>query len=179
MLAALALLLVLALIYTRPTDEPALRARIAQLEGQLQAAQQQVTQAKTAADKASQVVNARRARIMASDSALHQTLRRADSVATDSTSTADTLRLALVKTIEEADAYRAEVLRYQTVVDTLLIAHVRERQYTERQMRVMQDVIDAQAAALTPCTYFGVRCLTRTQSFMVGFAIALTVVVLL
>lgn len=176
---AILVCLMLGLWWMRPKPDTALSARIAQLEGQLHAARQQVTQAKSASDKLTQVVNTRRARVMASDSTLHETLRRADSVATDSTSTADTLRLTLVKTVEQAEVYRAEVLRYQEIVDTLLIAHQRERQYTERQMRVMQEVIDAQAEALTPCTRFGVRCPTRTQSFLMGFAIAVTVAVLL
>lgn len=163
--------------WMRPTHDTALNARIAQLEGQLQAARQQVVQAKTASDKLAQVVNTRRASIVGRDSILNAVLRVADSVAIDSTATIDTLRLTLVKTIEQADAYRAEVLRYQTIVDTLLIAHQRERQYTERQTRVMQDVIDAQAEALTPCSRFGIRCPNRTTAFLLGVGSALVLAV--
>lgn len=179
MIAVLALILVLALVWSRPHDDTASRARIAQLEGQLRAAQQQVAQAKAAADKSAQLVNTRRASVAVRDTALREGLQTAERVAIDSASTPDTLRLTLINTTQLAEQYREEVLRYQASVDTLLIAHVRERQHMERQINVMQDVIDAQAAALAPCTRFGVRCLTRTQSFVFGFAIALTVVVLL
>jgi len=176
---ALAALFLLAAYLFQPNDDSALRDRIAQLERQLEAAKHQAAHARQAVDKTAQVVNTRHAYVRKRDAELVAVLDVADSVSRDTTATADTLRLALIKTAEQAELYRQEVLRYQASVDTLLIAHVRERQHSERQIRLMQEVIDEQAAALTPCTQFGVRCPTRVQSFAIGFAFAIAVVVLL
>ncbi len=176
---ALAVLFLLAAYLFQPKDDSALRARIAQLEGQLDAAKHQAAHARQAADKSAQLVNTRHADVRKRDAVLVAVLDSAKTAANDTAVDADSLRVALVKTVEQAEMYRQEVLRYQASVDTLLIAHVRERQHGERQVRLMQAMIDEQAAALTPCTYFKVRCPTRAQSFVVGFAFAIAVIVLL
>lgn len=154
-------------------------ARIAQLQARLAATEAELAKAQATADKAAHVVNTSRARLDAGDSVMRIGMRRAKAVVADSTTSLDTLRMVLARTIEKAERYQADVLRYQESVDSLLIAHVRERQSLAVRIDTMQAVIDAQEAALMPCTRFGVRCPSRLQSLAIGFALAIAVVVVL
>lgn len=167
------------LYLSQPVPETPPDARIAQLEARLAATQAELANARDAADKAARTVNASRVRLDVGDSVMRLGIRRATATLNDSTASLDTLRVVLARTVEKAERYQSDVLRYQESVDSLLIAHVRERQSFAIQVDTMQALIDAQAAALVPCTRFGVRCPTRLQSFAIGFAIAIAVVVVL
>lgn len=148
-------------------------ARIAQLEARLQAMQGQLDAKQVATNKAVQAVQARRNAIKTPDFRL--SVDSAMAVALDSSATLKELRLTLVKTVEQAEAYEAEVLRYQESVDTLIVAHLRERQGFLAQIDTLTALADAQAP--TPCTRFGVRCPNRTTAFLLGVGSALLLAV--
>lgn len=91
------------------------------------------------------------------------------------------LRQALSEVVERAEAYRTEVLTYEAHVDTLVKAHLAERQATAQQVEAMEAVIGEQARALRAgrCSTFFGPCPTRWQSFALGSLVAVVVLALL
>ena len=100
-------------------------------------------------------------------------------LATDSSPKA--LRMALSDVVAQAERYQAEVLTYQAQVDTLVRAHLAERQATAQQVDALQAVVDEQARALEAgrCSTFFGPCPTRWQSFALGGLVAAVVLALL
>lgn len=100
-------------------------------------------------------------------------------LATDSSPKA--LRMALSDVVAQAERYQAEVLTYQAHVDTLVKAHLAERQATAQQVDALQAVVDEQARALEAgrCSTFFGPCPTRWQSFALGSLVAAVVLALL
>ena len=99
----------------------------------------------------------------------------------DSTASQTRLRLTLAATTAASERLQAQVLTYEAQLDTLLTAHLAERQAAAGQIRAMQAVIDAQAGALEAgrCSTFFGRCPTRWQAFGAGVVVAIAVAVLL
>jgi anion-transporting ArsA/GET3 family ATPase len=95
--------------------------------------------------------------------------------------TVKALRVALAEVVAQAEGYQAEVLTYQGWVDTLIKAHLAERQATAQQVQALQAVIDEQARALEAgrCSTFFGPCPTRWQSFTIGGLVAAVVLALL
>ena len=91
------------------------------------------------------------------------------------------LRQALSDVVARAEAYQVEVLTYQAHVDTLVKAHLAERQATAQQVDALQAVVDEQARALEAgrCSTFFGPCPTRWQSFALGGLVAAVVLALL
>lgn len=91
------------------------------------------------------------------------------------------LRMALSDVVAQAERYQAEVLTYQAHVDTLVKAHLAERQATAQQVDALQAVVDEQARALEAgrCSTFFGPCPTRWQSFALGGLVAAVVLALL
>lgn len=154
-------------------EETASDARIAQLEATVEDLQAQVDNARRASDRAAQTVQVKRNAIRTPDFRL--SVDSAMMLAVDSSATIKQLRVALVKTVEEAEAYQRQVLRYQESVDSLLIAHVQERQ----AVTVQVDTLTALAQARGPmrCAIWGVPCPNRTTAFLLGVGSALLLAV--
>jgi hypothetical protein len=165
--------LVVGLWWIGPSRETPPDARIAQLEATVQDLQTQLTEARQASDRAAQQVQVRRNEIRTPDFRL--SVDSAMALALDSSATLKDLRVALVKTGEEAEAYQRQVLRYQAAVDSLLIAHVQERQVVTVQI----DTLTALAQARVParCAIWGVPCPNRTTAFLLGVGSALVLAV--
>jgi hypothetical protein len=110
--------------------------------------------------------------------ALGTALDSARQAAADSNATVGTLRVALSEVVARAEQYRAEVLTYEAQVDTLVRAHLAERQATAQQVEAMEAVIGGQARALRAgrCSTFFGRCPTRWQAFVWGAITAAVVV---
>jgi hypothetical protein len=91
--------------------------------------------------------------------------------------TADSLTTLLDTLSKAARVYQFEVLRYQRLVDTLLLTHQAERSALARQVEALQvAVLDAENRAR--CSAFGVPCPTRWQAFAIGVGVAATILVL-
>jgi hypothetical protein len=158
----LLVVLVGGLWYVVPPRETPSGARIAQLEA-----------TRRTSDRAVHQVQVRRNEIKTPDFRLSVDSARA--LAIDSSATLKQLRVALVKTVEEAEAYQRQVLRYQDAVDSLLIAHAQERQAVTVQI----DTLTALAEARVParCAIWGVPCPNRTTAFLLGVGSALVLAV--
>ena len=111
--------------------------------------------------------------------ALGNAIDTANAVLADSS--AARLRVALSDLVERSETYRAEVLTYERQVDTLVRAHLAERQAAGVKMDAMQAVMDVQAEALEAgrCSTFFGPCPTRWQSFALGSLVAVVVLALL
>ena len=111
--------------------------------------------------------------------ALGNAIDTANAVLADSN--ASRLRVALSDLVERSETYRAEVLTYERQVDTLVRAHLAERQAAGVKMDAMQAVMDVQAEALEArrCSTFFGPCPTRWQSFALGSLVAVVVLALL
>lgn len=111
--------------------------------------------------------------------ALGNAIDTANAVLADSSSAR--LRVALSDLVERSETYRAEVLTYERQVDTLVRAHLAERQAAGVKMDAMQAVMDVQAEALEAgrCSTFFGPCPTRWQSFALGSLVAVVVLALL
>jgi len=111
--------------------------------------------------------------------ALGNAIDTANAVLADSN--AARLRVALSDLVERSETYRAEVLTYERQVDTLVRAHLAERQAAGVKMDAMQAVMDVQAEALEAgrCSTFFGPCPTRWQSFALGSLVAVVVLALL
>lgn len=171
---ALACLLV-GLIYLAPHRPMPSDAHITQLEARLALLQADLDSARAVSDRAAYSVQVRRNAIRTPDFRL--SVDSAMAVALDSSATAKDLRLTLIKTVDQAEAYQLDVLRYQEAVDSLLIAHVQER----RAFVLQIDTLAALAQARVPerCAIWGVPCPNRTTAFLlgVGSALVLTIAV--
>lgn len=98
----------------------------------------------------------------------------ARAVLRDSTANVAQLRATLEATSASASQLAEQVLTYEATLDTLLTAHLAERQAASDQMVTMQAVIDRQADALQDgCrpNFLG-RCPTRWQAFGLGIVVA-------
>lgn len=121
-------------------------------------------------------VKARRTATASHSTAL-ETLEAVDTaraVLSDSGANVAQFRASLEATTASAARLAEQVLTYEAVLDTLLTAHLAERQAASNQMATMQAVIDAQARALEDgCrpSFFG-RCPTRWQAFGAGIVVA-------
>lgn len=173
MFTAVLVVLVVGLWILAPKPDKATNARIAQLEGRLKLLQSDLDAARAASDKAVYTVQTRRNAIKTPDFRL--SVDSAMAVALDTSATIKELRLTLVKTVEQAEAYQAEVLRYQEAVDTLLIAHAQER----RAFVLQVDTLAALAEARVParCAIWGVPCPNRATAFLLGVGSALLLAV--
>lgn len=161
-LALLAIVVGLLLLPSR-RDRPS-DARIAQLEGRVMELQRQLDVAIIKSNDAAIKVNVARNAIKTPDFRL--SVDSAMAVALDSTATIKELRLTLIKTVEQAEQYQAEVLRYQEAVDTMVVAHVQERQAFSETIDTLRALV--QASAPTRCTYLGVPCPNRSTAFVLG-----------
>ncbi|MFZ9903750.1 MAG: hypothetical protein ACO3FT_08870, partial [Ilumatobacteraceae bacterium] len=84
----------------------------------------------------------------------------------------------LVDTLSKtARVYQFEVLRYQTLVDTLRLTHQAERVTLHLQQDVLRNALQ-EAEDRARCTFFDVPCPTRWQAFAIGVGVAATVLVL-
>lgn len=173
----LAALIAWGLYLLRPRPDTASDARIAQLEAHVVRLQRQLDVAVIKSNDAAIKVNVARNAIKTPDFRL--AVDSAMAVALDTTATIKELRLALVKTVEQAERYQAEVLRYQEAVDTMVVAHVQERQAFSETIDTLRALVQAQAP--TRCTYFGVPCPNRSAAFVLGVvsALVLTLAVVL
>ncbi len=91
--------------------------------------------------------------------------------------TPDSVVMLLDTLSRTASLYRFEVLRYQGLLDTLLLTHQAERVALTLQEDALQSALrDAEDRAR--CTTFGIPCPTRWQAFAIGVGAAVTVLVL-
>jgi hypothetical protein len=93
------------------------------------------------------------------------------------TLTADSVVMLLDTLSKTARLYRFEVLRYQGLLDTLLLTHQAERDETVAQTVALREALRG-AEDRARCTLFGVPCPTRWQAFAIGVGAAVTVLVL-
>jgi len=173
-LFTLALIAIAVGLFLLPSgEETASDARIAQLEATVEGLQDKLNEARRATDKAAQTVQVKRNAIRTPDFRL--SVDSAMALAVDTSATIKDLRVALVKTVEEAEAYQRQVLRYQESVDSLLIAHVQERQAVTVQVDTLTAL--AQARGSMRCAIWGVPCPNRTTAFLLGVGSALLLAV--
>ena len=163
------------LLYLAPPRPKPSDARIAQLEAQLAIAQRQVSEWRGKSDQAAYRVATRKQALQVADTVIRIGLKRAERVVQDTTISPDTLRQVLAQMVTKVTMYQAEVLRYQEVVDSLLIAHVQERQAVSVQIDTLTAL--AEARVPTPCSYLGLRCPNRTTAFLLGVGSALVLAV--
>lgn len=105
----------------------------------------------------------------------------AAAVANDTAATIDTLRAELRVMITSAERMRADAMAYQRTIDTLLLAHLAEREawLAERAALTTYQTRTEQALAETRCRIGGISCPSRWQSFGVGVVVALTIAIVL
>jgi hypothetical protein len=156
-------------------------ARIATLEAVADSLENVLARQRAATD--STVRRVRDAGYRAADAnlALGTALDTARAVLAAPDTSVPALRIALAEVVARAEGYQAEVLTYAQAVDTLMQAHLAERQATGQQMDALRAVIDEQARALEAgrCSTFFGPCPTRWQSFAVGGLVAAVVLALL
>lgn len=93
------------------------------------------------------------------------------------TLSADSLAVLLDTLSKASSLYRFEVLRYQRVIDTLLLTHQAERVALALQEDALRSALqDAEDRAR--CSIGGVPCPTRWQAFAIGVGVAATILVL-
>ena len=171
MFTALLVALVVGLWMLVLARDNAPRARIAQLEARLAAMQTQLDAKQDASNRAAQNVQVKRNAIKTPDFRL--SVDSAMAVALDTSATLKELRVALIKTVEQAEAYQGEVLRYQEAVDTLLVAHLRERQAFTSQLDTLTALVNAQRPASPEWRF------TRATAFGLGVSVGVAIVVAL
>lgn len=176
-IALLGLLIAWGLYLLRPMPETPPDARIAQLEAKVASLQLELDSRKATSDSAVKKVATRKQSLQVGDTVIRLGVKSAQRILSDTAASPDTLRAVLARTVEKIERYQGEVLRYQESVDSLLMAHLRERQAFTAQIDTLNALVDAHAP--TPCTYFGVRCPSRGASFVIGVAVALALVVVL
>ena len=176
-LALMAGLIAWGLYLLRPRPDSAADERIAQLEGRVVELQHQLDMAVIKSNDAAIKVNVARNAMKTPDFRL--SVDSAMYLALDSTATIKELRVTLIKTVEQAEQYQVEVLRYQEAVDTMVVAHVQERQAFSETIDTLRALV--QASAPTPCSYLGLRCPNRSTAFVLGVvsAFVLTLAVVL
>jgi hypothetical protein len=89
----------------------------------------------------------------------------------------ESLAVLLDTLSKTASLYRFEVLRYQGLLDTLLLTHQAERDETVAQTLALREALRG-AEDRARCTTFGIPCPTRWQAFAIGVGAAVTVLVL-
>lgn len=135
-----------------------------------------IVKAQTHTDTASKRVMVQGEVVRQRGEALDSILNVTEHIAPDSL-TADSLTTLVDTLSKTARLYQFEVLRYQTLVDTLRLTHQAERVTLHLQQDVLRDaLLDAENRAR--CTFLGVPCMTRWQAFAVGVGVAVTVLVL-
>lgn len=93
------------------------------------------------------------------------------------TLTADSV-VALLDTLSRtASLYRFEVLRYQGLIDTLLLTHQAERGAAVKEADALREALRG-AEDRARCSTFGIPCPTRWQAFAIGVGVAATILVL-
>ena len=93
------------------------------------------------------------------------------------TLTPDSLETLLDTLSKTTGLYRFEVLRYQALIDTLLLTHQAERVALALQEDALRSALyDAENRAR--CSIGGVPCPTRWQAFAIGVGVAATILVL-
>jgi len=123
-------------------------------------------------------------RLRQATGALEGTLTAGERLAADSTAGADTLRAMLAASVAETRVYLAHVGVYQDSVRALFVAWSSERASYRASLAAADSVIAAERAVgvlLTKgaqCRILWVRCPTRTQSFVGGALVTLTLLVL-
>lgn len=179
MFVALLVAIVVGLWILSPRRDKAADARIAQLEGRVVELQQTVAKRQAEADRLAHAIASRKQSVQLGDSVLRIGLRRAKLAAEDTATPPDTMRVVLTRTIEKVERYQFEVLRYQETVDSLLIAHVQERQALVNQVDTLTALLEAREPMR--CAIWGVSCPNRTTAFLlgVGAALVLTLAVVL
>ena len=93
------------------------------------------------------------------------------------TLTADSLETLLDTLSKAAGLYRFEVLRYQGLLDTLLLTHQAERVALTLQEDALRFALRS-AEDRARCSTFGIPCPTRWQAFAIGVGVAATILVL-
>lgn len=93
------------------------------------------------------------------------------------TLTADSVEMLLDTLSKTARLYRFEVLRYQGLIDTLLLTHQAERGAAVKEAEALREALRG-AEDRARCTTFGIPCPTRWQAFALGVGAAVTVLVL-
>lgn len=166
-------------LVTHPATPPAYLRTIDSLEAVVDSLDERYASVRGRTDTV--VLRVREASHRAADAnvALGRAIDTANAVLADSGTSG--LRVALAELVERAETYRAEVLTYERQVDTLIRAHLAERQAAGVKMDAMQAVMDAQEEALEAgrCSTFFGPCPTRWQSFALGSLVAAVVLALL
>jgi len=93
------------------------------------------------------------------------------------TLTQDSLETLLDTLSKAASLYRFEVLRYQGLIDTLLLTHQAERDEMLAQTLALREALRG-AEDRARCSTFGIPCPTRWQAFAIGVGVAATILVL-
>lgn len=179
MFVALLVAIVVGLWVLAPKRDKATDARIAQLEGRVVELQKVAAERQAEADRLAHAIATRKQSLQVGDTVVRMGLNTARRVLADTATPPDTLRQVLARTIEKVERYQVEVLRYQETVDTLLIAHVQERQALVNQVDTLTALLEAREP--TRCAIWGVSCPNRTTAFLlgVGAALVLTLAVVL
>ena len=175
MFVALLVAIVVGLWVLAPKRDKAADARIAQLEGRVVELQKVAAERQAESDRLAHAIASRKQSLHVGDTVVRMGLSTARRVLADTATPPDTLRQVLARTIEKVERYQGEVLRYQESVDSLLIAHLHERQALLNQIDTLEVLV--QASAPTPCTTFGMRCPNRTTAFVLGVGSALVLAI--
>jgi len=147
-----------------------------QIDASTVKAQQAVEQAVQHTKVATSRVKTQAKTVALASEQLDSVLQVTENVAPESL-TPDSVVTLLDTLSKTASLYRFEVLRYQGLLDTLLLTHQAERvALTLREDALQSALRDAEDRAR--CTLWGVPCPTRWQAFAIGVGAAVTVLVL-
>ena len=89
----------------------------------------------------------------------------------------ESLTVLLDTLSKTARLYQFEVLRYQGLVDSLLLTHQAERGAMVKQAEALREALRG-AEDRARCSTFGMPCPTRWQAFAIGVGVAATVLAL-
>lgn len=153
-------------------------ARIVAAQAAVDSARQDVARARAGMDSLRARVQDRAAVVTARGVETWERIERAKEVVADTTATVKVLRTELHQLATSAEIFRADVLTYQRLIDSVLVAQQIERQSVDVEREALQRVIDEQAIALQDnrCGTRWVPCVTRWQAFGIGFTIAIAIV---
>lgn len=90
----------------------------------------------------------------------------------------DTITPEVDTLLKAVDSVRIAALLYRTQVDSLLLAHEKERKTWQEALAAADSAVVAQDRVIqqmqaTECRVFGLPCPTRTQSFLAGTVVLL------
>lgn len=144
-------------------------------------AQFRSTLARTKTDTVIVAVRAADRRIARAADTLTAAIRAAEVTLADSAAVLDTIRSRLGSVTVAAREFQAEALTYRATVDSLLQAHIAERQTWAEERAAITAIVDEQAEALDNgrCSNILGPCPTRRQSFLLGVVVAVVGYVLL